>query len=864
MWKKIISAVMAIALVVATINYTPRTIDASQADAESYNWSTVNYLATSSDTTAYANLYKMVLAEGTGNIDVIQNPGFTTAPGVYTTFSDADFGEITLNDTVTTAYSVQGVGIVFHMDGFTEKYNELTVKNSAGSVKARFYVYYENGTGGGTSGSETETETSEPTSGILAPTGVAVYNFYPQNKGYQIRFTAAEGAVSYNVYVDSNSEPVASVTASGEYVSADAFAAYADDGLHSVYLASVNEEGGVSAKSKAASVRITTLTDSTSDPTDITRIYVVTNAGTKGGSTITKADKTAASLTIISGEGDVKTVADGGTIKRRGNSTSLADKPAYNISFSSKQKVFSNASKGKKWCLLANAYEKTLIRNKLAMDFGAQLGNVCAPEEHYADLYIDGILQGSYVISEPAENGRSEVQYDDKDTSDEILFELEMERVEEECLYYRTSATGSRFVTEETLDTTSSRYQKWVSTLETFDRALVNTSSDEVFNYIDVDSFVDMYIVNTLFKTVDFGYSSVKFYITYDAEGAPTIHAGPLWDFDLSSGNSSFAENRDSKRLGCLSENVWFNYLMRNNTFKTKVIDKFTKFQPIIQNLYKDNQLGTNQITLHCNMMEQSRIRNYTATSEGGAGWSESRADSAEYSIYPYSYSTVSPYSTYTYDQHIEYLRTWLESRDKWLCTQWGIDYEEAGSASMTSSDISVTGYQMTSSFNGVDGTMGCRVVYQAEPTVDDQEVTEIGLVYGLVYGENPITEEDMVYGSDNEYVKAVPATTAGKLDTVMGSSTTASYYAMTMESCEGVKALTSKYYVRVYAKLADGTVTYSDVKAYTVFKVADYIYQNRLTSKKSTFDYLYSKVLSVVDRSYATVDFDWSNTIVK
>ena len=36
--------------------------------------------------------------------------------------------------------------------------------------------------------------------------------------------------------------------------------------------------------------------------------------------------------------------------------------------------------------------------------------------------------------------------------------------------------------------------------------------SDDALKYIDTDSFVDMYIVNELFKIVDFGYSSVKFY----------------------------------------------------------------------------------------------------------------------------------------------------------------------------------------------------------------------------------------------------------------------------------------------------------------------------------------------------------------
>lgn len=611
-------------------------------------------------------------------------------------------------------------------------------------------------------------------------------------------------------------------------------------------------------------------TDSTSDPSDISRIYIVTNSGTKGGSDITKATKTIASLTIISGETGINTVSNSGTVKRRGNSTSLADKPAYNISFDKKAEVISGREKGKKWCLLANAYEKTLLRNKLAMDLGLYAGGVASAAEYYTDLYIDGEYQGNYVISEPAECGRSGCEYDDSETSDELLFEWEdNDKNEEGCLYYRAPVTNVRFVTEDTTDTSSTRYLNWVNTLTTFENALVNTSSDEVFNYMDVDSFVSMYVVNELFQTVDFGYSSVKFYITYDANGAPTIHAGPLWDFDLSSGNSSVEECRTYNTFRGQNVNKWFGYLMKNETFKNKVIEKYKALQPRIQNIYKNNQLGLSQITKLGNSIEASRIRNYSTKSSGGAGWSETTADSAEYNIYPYSYSTISPYSTYTYDEHITYLTTWLQNRNEWICSQWGInpsDYEGEYTGVTVSADISITGYQISTSYGGVDGGMGFRTVYQAEPTVEGLKPQETGIIYGFVYGDNPITKDDLVYGSENEYVKSYAATDAGKINAVMGSSDTAQYYARTMECEDGLssEAYTSQYYIRVYAILSDGSIVYSNVKSYTIYNVADYVYQNNLVSRKSSYDYIYNKILKIVDSNYVEGNFDWSGTIVK
>lgn len=607
--------------------------------------------------------------------------------------------------------------------------------------------------------------------------------------------------------------------------------------------------------------------DMSKDPDDISRIYVVTD---DANPTITKESKTPGTITVIGGEDGVNSVSDTGTIKLRGNSTSLADKAAYNISFSSKQTLFSGAKAAKKWCLLANAFDKTLIRNKLAMELGKELGMVATPEEHYADLYINGQLKGTYLVSEPADNGRSGVSYDETNDK-EMMFELEADREEAGATYYTTNL-GVRFVVEdpEGLGTDTAKYSNWVNTLSAFETALTDTSSDKVLDCINVDSFVDMYIVNELFNTVDFGYSSVKFYTKEDAKGNTIIYAGPLWDFDLSSGNSSVEECRKTDAFRCQQVNTWFGYLMKNSSFKNKVISKFRSMQPQIQNLYSENSLGISRINANLNYMGKSKDRNYSAISEGGAGWSQSTPDSAEYKYYPYGYSTLSPYINYTYDEHVEYLTNWLETRNKWMCSQWNINYNTAGSETI-STDIDITGYQMTSSLNGIAGNMGMRVVYEVEPTVNGKEVSEKGLIYGLVYGNNPISESDLTYDSSSDYVKRYMATDAGKSSVQLGDSETASYYVMTM-SCDAgdgtdnvtANAFTAKYYVRAYAKLADGSIVYSNVDSYTVYDIADYIYQNQLVSNKSSYDYLYTKILKYVNSSYKEGDYDWGNIVVK
>lgn len=875
MWKKVLSILMALALVITTVNYVPKAVKAAQSDAQSYDWSTENYLGCDGSATAYINKVKAAVVSGAQFEGIVNiQTGAATEPGIYMTFQGADFSTFTLNGKDFTSYDTQGAGVWIHMSAIKEQYNDLVVKTASGVTKAEIYIYYEGATGGENE-ETTEAEQEEP-SLVTAPTDVAAYNFYGNGKGYQVCFTEVADAVSYNIYMDS-SAVLATVSGTDKYIDASVFSAYANNALHTLYVQAVDAQGNTSSK-VSTKVRVTKLTNSSADPTDVSRIYVVTNSD----NAITKASKTDASLTIISGDKAIKDASYAGTIKLRGNSTSLADKPAYNISFNKKQEVMPGAAKGKKWCLLANAYEKTMMRNKLAMDFGATLGGVAVPEEHYSDLYIDGVYKGTFVISEPAENNYAGVSYDED--GDDVLVELEQNDKDESAdgaAYYTTSRLGRRFACEDLEDEVKALYKSGVTsqgaiadnlrqnytkfssmitTLENFEADLVNTSSDAMLDHIDVDSFVSMYIVNELFQTVDFGYSSVKFYITYDENHTPTIHAGPLWDFDLSSGNSSDASCRTYNTFRGQNVNPWFGYLMKNNTFKNKVIAKYKAMQPTIQNIYRDNALGLSQIHQNEQLMEASRIRNYSI-----AGWSETVADGAEYTIYRYSYSTVSPYDTYKYDQHVEYLTNWLQNRNEWICDQWGIDYTAYESDyDSTSADLDITGYQMTSTYNGEDGRMGLRVIFQIEDTVNGSKPVETGLVYGLDY-DGSITEEDVVLDSDSRFVASFAAPLQNKMTKQMGNSATASYYSMVMNTGQDnvtTAAFTTTYYVRAYAKMSDGTCAYSDVYSYTVFKVANYLYQNVLASNSSTHDYLYSKILAYVDPTYKEVEFDWSKVI--
>ncbi len=167
------------------------TAPSQSGGAAGYDWSAVDYLQASGDCMEYADTYKMAVAEGSASITNIQNPGFASEKGVYVTFSDADFGEVTVNGQTSAAYSAQGTGVIFHMSAFTQMYNTLVVKKSDGTTKATFYVYNKNG-----SSTETPTE-PEAVDGTLT----VVYE-WEKFRHQEISWTAIDSAVGYAIYTD--------------------------------------------------------------------------------------------------------------------------------------------------------------------------------------------------------------------------------------------------------------------------------------------------------------------------------------------------------------------------------------------------------------------------------------------------------------------------------------------------------------------------------------------------------------------------------------------------------------------------------------------------------------------------------------
>ncbi|MBR3644801.1 MAG: hypothetical protein IKN54_00125, partial [Lachnospiraceae bacterium] len=139
--------------------------------------------------------------------------------------------------------------------------------------------------------------------------------------------------------------------------------------------------------------------------------------------------------------------------------------------------------------------------------------------------------------------------------------------------------------------------------------------------------------------------------------------------------------------------------------------------------------------------------------------------------------------------------------------------------------------------------------------------------VYGLksVKGQSKgVANSDMYIGSTSSYVYSYQSTAKGTSSVPLGDSETATYFVRTMTfGANTVTAFTAEYMVRPYVVLDDGTIVYGRIGEFTVYRIADYLYQNQRMNSLQYHNYLYDSILSVVDSDYRRVEYDWGGNIL-
>jgi hypothetical protein len=340
-------------------------------------------------------------------------------------------------------------------------------------------------------------------------------------------------------------------------------------------------------------------------------------------------------------------------IRLRGNSTLFMPKKSYKIKFDVKQ-YFLSDYKEYDWVLLANFADQTLLRNGLAYQMANDLEMEFAPMVQYVDVYINGEYQGNYLLTDQVEitNDRLNIDENNPDIEtgyliefDKRLYDMGLEASDENFFLI----DGIPFVIKSP-DIKDDHYShEHYLYIENYMMDVFDTLKD-MGNYhhlIDQDSFIDWFIVNELFKNVDSGYSSVFYYKDIDG----LLKMGPVWDFDLSSGNYGHLQEDLRGPEGWYTsrqdKNILFYYLMQYDDFRQALKERWNE-------VYEDVILKTiESVYLLADSMAKSRYDNFKLWEIIG--------------LYQDWFIAPEILERDTYFDQVEFLRDFLSARAEWL-----------------------------------------------------------------------------------------------------------------------------------------------------------------------------------------------------
>ena len=238
------------------------------------------------------------------------------------------------------------------------------------------------------------------------------------------------------------------------------------------------------------------------------------------------------------------------TIRGRGNSTWDDNKKPYKIKLDKKADLF-GLGKNKHWVLIANAFDPSLLRDRITAWLGNNFGFEFTPTGYPVDLVMNGKYLGSYYFSENVrvDDNRLEIDELTEDITDPDSEEITGGYLLQNPLQTRDGSpdifmtkNGERWATNTpTFDLEDDGYenpaqQQYIQNhIQKLDDALFgenyrNEDGQHYRDLMDIESAAKYWLINEASLNAD-AYGTGSTYI-YKKRGDDKIYWGPLWDFD--------------------------------------------------------------------------------------------------------------------------------------------------------------------------------------------------------------------------------------------------------------------------------------------------------------------------------------------
>lgn len=320
-------------------------------------------------------------------------------------------------------------------------------------------------------------------------------------------------------------------------------------------------------------------------------------------------------------------------IKVRGNSTAVLIKKGYKVIFDEEVSASQGFARSKYLIFLANATDVTMQRHAIAFETWKSILNAegFTTQYKYVNMFMNDKYAGTYMMLEQLEvcAGKIEpgVVHFNGETYNGFALEVDLNVATSKTVSTENGLAYSLLNYDDFTDGRRKQIHKLIQTIE-------NSIYDQTFmdcEYINVDSFVNWWIINNFAKNTE-ATKMVSTFMYIDDSGRLT--AGPIWDFDRGFGGSRYGELYDGF-VG--TKNLWMSHMINDE-----------RFMSLVRSRWKEISGTLTEKTL-------SFINgNYSAIKP-----------SMEQNCYVWN-------GCDDFDARIAEQKLWIENRVKWLDEQWG------------------------------------------------------------------------------------------------------------------------------------------------------------------------------------------------
>lgn len=305
-------------------------------------------------------------------------------------------------------------------------------------------------------------------------------------------------------------------------------------------------------------------------------MFITTESGSMDAIHADKEHKESGTLTFVRADGTVDYNGKLKSIKGRGNHSWTFDKKPYTVKLDKKAALL-GMDNAKGWTLITNHFDQSLLKNHVFYDWAKMLNMPSTPDTAYIDLFLNGEYYGCYMLTDKTEVGAGRVDINDLEKANEdanpdvediealppagsrgencgkdkgsiryieipnepeditggYLLEVDTAvRYEPElCGFVSNYGTcvvsqSPEYASKGEMEYISGYYQEYEDALMSLDG--YNSLGKHYTDYIDLDSFAWMYLMQEFTGNTDAGLSS--FFMYKDSGGK--LVAGPIWDLD--------------------------------------------------------------------------------------------------------------------------------------------------------------------------------------------------------------------------------------------------------------------------------------------------------------------------------------------